>query len=259
MLLQHFLLLIFLITPLFLTNAFAITESHGLDMINFELIETSVVSIPYWIDEPVDSSDILKVKFKITNNGLENFVIYKNMFRVDVEDPSIIYRDFSRPPNDLLIDTYYPEYSEDFNLRFQDLHLEPTYDDCILINHGIPINQSETLTICFDIKRKWNMEPLDLTGDKQYYLLMMDNKFAYSCPNCIKVLLTSAPILQIDMENKIMLVSLAPLKQLKIGKSVNEITCRDKYTLILKYNGNPACVKDSSIKKLVERGWGMPN
>ena len=103
------------------------------------------------------------------------------------------------------------------------------------------------------------MEPLDITGDKHYYLLMMNNKFAYSCPNCFRVLLTSAPILQIDTENKIMLVSMAPLKQLKIGKSINEITCRDKYTLILKYDGNPACVKDSSIKKLVERGWGMPN
>jgi hypothetical protein len=52
---------------------------------------------------------------------------------------------------------------------------------------------------------------------------------------------------------------MTPLKQLKIGKLVNEITCRDKYTLILKPNGNPACVKDASVKKLVERGWGMPN
>jgi hypothetical protein len=88
---------------------------------------------------------------------------------------------------------------------------------------------------------------------------MMDNKFAYSCPNCIKASLISAPILKIDTENKIMLVSMTPLKQLKIGKLVNEITCRDKYTLILKPNGNPACVKDASVKKLVERGWGMPN
>ena len=256
---QNFLLFVFLITPtLFFSNAFAVTELHDLNMIDFELIETSVISIPYWIEEPLDSSDILKVKFKITNNGLENFLIYKDMFRIDVEDPSIIYRDPSRPPNDFVVENYYPEYSEDFKLRFQDLPIEQTYDDCILINHGIPVNQSKTLTICFDIKRKWNMESLDFSGDKQHYLVMMDNKFAYSCPNCIRVLLTTAPILQIDIKKEILPESVAPLKQLKMGKLFNEIICKDKYTLMLKYSGKPACVKESSIKKLVERHWGTP-
>jgi hypothetical protein len=259
MITQNLLLIVLLLTStLFFSNAFAITESYSIDSIDFELLETSVISIPYWIEEPLDTSDILKVKFKITNNGPETFLIYKNMFRIDVEDPSIIYRDPSRPPNDFLVETYYPEYSEDFKLRFQDLPIEQTYNDCILINHGIPVNQSKTLTICFDIKRKWHMESLDLIGDKQYYLVMMDNKFAYSCPNCIRVLLSSAPILQIDTKNERMSESVTPLKQLKVGKSRNEITCGDKHILMLKYNGKPACVKYSSVKKLVERGWGRP-
>jgi hypothetical protein len=259
MITQNLLLLVFLVTStLFFSNAFAMTELYGIDSIDFELIETSVVSIPYWIEEPLDTSDILKVKFKITNNGPETFLIYKDMFRIDVEDLSIIYREPSRSPNDFLVENYYPEYSEDFKLRFQDLPIEQTYNDCVLIDHGIPANQSMTLTICFDIKRKWHMESLDLIGDKQYYLVMMDNKFAYSCPNCIRVLLTSAPILQTDIKNKIIPESVYPLKQLKSGKLLNEIICKDKHILMLKYTGKPACVKYSSVKKLVERGWGMP-
>jgi hypothetical protein len=241
---------------LFFSNAFAVTDLHDLNRIDFKLIETSVISIPYWIEEPLDSSDILKIKFKITNNGLENFLVYKDMFRIDVEDPSIIYRDLSKPPNDFVVETYYPEYSEDFKLRFQDLPIEQTYDDCLLINHGIPVNQSKTLTICFDIKRKWHVEPLDLSGDKQYYLVMMDNKFAYSCPNCIRVLLTSSPILQVDINKEMLPESMTPEKQLRMGKLLSEISCKDKYTLMLKYSGKPVCVKDSSVKKLVERHWG---
>lgn len=49
--------------------------------------------------------------------------------------------------------------------------------------------------------------------------------------------------------------SLSPLKQYKSGIQINEIKCKDNLQLITKYNGFPACVKDSSIVSLIVRGW----
>jgi len=46
-----------------------------------------------------------------------------------------------------------------------------------------------------------------------------------------------------------------PLKQLKDGIDPRVIHCNDKLVLIQKYDGSPACVKPSSVEKLIERGW----
>ncbi|MEK6614816.1 MAG: hypothetical protein AABZ32_01705, partial [Bacteroidota bacterium] len=45
----------------------------------------------------------------------------------------------------------------------------------------------------------------------------------------------------------------SPLKQFKSGISVDKITCKENLQLIIKNNGNPACVKPDTIPKLVER------
>ncbi len=47
----------------------------------------------------------------------------------------------------------------------------------------------------------------------------------------------------------------APLKQFKSGIAIDEIQCRNSMAVILKYDGSPACVKEQSILKLIERGW----
>ena len=49
--------------------------------------------------------------------------------------------------------------------------------------------------------------------------------------------------------------SLSPLKQFKSGVAIDEIQCRNSLTLVVKYDGAPACVKEESIPKLIERGW----
>ncbi len=46
-----------------------------------------------------------------------------------------------------------------------------------------------------------------------------------------------------------------PLKQFKDGIDPKVIHCNDKLVLIQKYDGTPACVKDSSIVSLITRGW----
>ncbi|MGY5140552.1 MAG: PEFG-CTERM sorting domain-containing protein [Candidatus Nitrosopumilus sp. Bin_571-38] len=49
--------------------------------------------------------------------------------------------------------------------------------------------------------------------------------------------------------------SLSPLKQIKEGVEPENIQCNESLELIFKSSGNPACVKETSIQKLVSRGW----
>ena len=48
----------------------------------------------------------------------------------------------------------------------------------------------------------------------------------------------------------------SPLKQTREGLLPSEVMCTNNYVLILKNNGNPACVKPTTVQKLIERGWG---
>jgi len=162
---------------------------HDLSMLGFEVQEVKKFFIPKWIDEPGDFSDILQIKFNATNNGLEHFVVYKNMFKIDVVDPREQYREVRRTNQDYMVDNYYPQYIEDFKIRFQDITLPQSLFECELLNHNLKVNQTKTLSVCFDVKQKWSNQPLDLSGPRLYYLVMMDNKFVTSCPNCKTVLL----------------------------------------------------------------------
>jgi hypothetical protein len=162
---------------------------HDLSKLDFEVLEVKKFFIPKWINEPGDYSDILQIKFNATNNGLGDFVVYKNMFRIDVVDPREQYLEVRRTNQDYIVDNYYPQYIEDFKLRFQDIALPQSLFECELLNHNIRVNQTKTLSVCFDVKQKWTNQPLELSGPKLYYLVMMDNKFVTSCPNCKYVLI----------------------------------------------------------------------
>jgi len=51
-----------------------------------------------------------------------------------------------------------------------------------------------------------------------------------------------------------------PLKQIAHGISPNEIICNEGLNLAFKLSNNsPACVKPQTVKKLIERGWALPN
>ncbi|MCH7559819.1 MAG: hypothetical protein IIC67_00360 [Thaumarchaeota archaeon] len=47
----------------------------------------------------------------------------------------------------------------------------------------------------------------------------------------------------------------SPLKQFKSGITIDEIECKESLTLVTKHDGSPACVKEQTIPKLIERGW----
>jgi hypothetical protein len=51
---------------------------------------------------------------------------------------------------------------------------------------------------------------------------------------------------------------LSPLKQLKSGISPGQIICMPDLTLVMKLEDNsPACIKSTSVPKLVARGWTL--
>jgi len=49
-----------------------------------------------------------------------------------------------------------------------------------------------------------------------------------------------------------------PLKQIQDGITPTNVTCTEGLELVLKQsNGQPACIKPSSVAKLIERGWAI--
>jgi len=49
-----------------------------------------------------------------------------------------------------------------------------------------------------------------------------------------------------------------PLKQIADGITPSNVTCTEGLELVLKQSdGNPACIKPSSVAKLIERGWAI--
>jgi len=49
-----------------------------------------------------------------------------------------------------------------------------------------------------------------------------------------------------------------PLKQIKDGINPSNVTCTEGLELVLKQtNGQPACIKPTSVAKLIERGWAI--
>lgn len=50
---------------------------------------------------------------------------------------------------------------------------------------------------------------------------------------------------------------LSPLKQFKLGISIEEVQCRESRVLLINHNELPACVKPVTKQHLIERGWGI--
>jgi hypothetical protein len=56
-------------------------------------------------------------------------------------------------------------------------------------------------------------------------------------------------------EDEIPPVVLSPLKQIKSGIVPENVVCKEGLELVFKLNGQPACVKTTSIQKLITWGW----
>ena len=46
-----------------------------------------------------------------------------------------------------------------------------------------------------------------------------------------------------------------PLKQIKQGIEPSDVQCKSSMELVFSISGDPSCVKEDSVKKLLSRGW----
>lgn len=54
-------------------------------------------------------------------------------------------------------------------------------------------------------------------------------------------------------------VILSPLKQIRLGISIQDIKCKESHSLVIKQrDGFPACVKLTSVNRLYDLGWAKP-
>ena len=58
-----------------------------------------------------------------------------------------------------------------------------------------------------------------------------------------------------ETEDEVTPVVLSPLKQIKSGIVPTSVVCKEGLDLIFKLNGQPACVKTTSVQKLIAWGW----
>ena len=49
----------------------------------------------------------------------------------------------------------------------------------------------------------------------------------------------------------------SPYKQMQNGIMAEDVACKDTYDKLYKSDGSPACVKPSSVKRLLQRGLSL--
>jgi hypothetical protein len=76
-------------------------------------------------------------------------------------------------------------------VRYDDFQSREVFEECDYTNDEVGIGESKVFTVCYDVLRIWNNEVLNIDNSKKYYLVMMNNYQATSCPNCKKILLSS--------------------------------------------------------------------
>lgn len=59
----------------------------------------------------------------------------------------------------------------------------------------------------------------------------------------------------VETEDDVSNIILSPLKQIKAGIAPENIVCKEGLELVFKLDGQPACIKTTSIQKLTAWGW----
>lgn len=161
---------------------------YDLDLIELKVVDIQILSMDDTPDFPLDDSDLLKVTINVTNNSPDNFLVQDKMFKIWVLVPN-----FMDNNNEVfeMVDNYYTSYDDELEVRYDKLNSRELFNECDYTNDRIKIGQSKVFTVCYDVLRSWANQVLDIDDQKRYYLVMMDNYKATSCPNCKKVLLST--------------------------------------------------------------------
>jgi len=161
---------------------------YDLEKIEFQVLDLQVLSMDDTPGYYQDNSDLVKITINVTNTGLDYFLVRDKMFKLWAMEPDIQKSTLGLDVLEM-VDNYYTSYNDGLDVRYDNLQSRELFEECEWTTERVRLDNSYVFTICFDILRIWNNEILNLDGQKQYYLVMMDNTLATSCPNCKKVLL----------------------------------------------------------------------
>jgi hypothetical protein len=163
---------------------------NNLDLITLKIIDIQILLLEDTPGDYLNNADLVKITIKITNDELDYFLLNDNMIKLWVMEPD--YRK-STPDDKVfdLVDNYSTIYDDELEVIYDNLQSRELFEECDWIIERIRIEQSKEITVCYNILRSWNNEVLNIDGEKKYYLVMMNNHFATSCPNCKKILLSS--------------------------------------------------------------------
>lgn len=179
-----------IVTPLVFAINLPSTD-NDLDLITLEIIDIQILLLEDTPGDYLNNADLIKIAIKVTNDKLDYFLLNDNMIKLWVMEPD--YRK-STPDDKIfdLVDNYSTIYDDELEVIFDNLQTRELFEECDWIIERIRIGQSKEITVCYNILRSWNNEILNIDGEKQYYLVMMNNHYATSCPNCKKILLSSS-------------------------------------------------------------------
>ncbi len=166
------------------------STDNDLDLITLEIIDIQILLLKDTPGDYLNNADLVKITIEITNDDLDYFLLNDNMIKLWVMEPD--YRK-STPDNKAfdLVDNYSTIYDDELEVIYDNLQSRELFEECDWIIERIRIGQSKEITVCYNILRSWNNEVLNIDGEKQYYLVMMNNQQKTSCPNCKKILLSS--------------------------------------------------------------------
>jgi len=240
---------LFLITLVIFCSFFvyeANAKIYDLNLVDLEILETEVINIEENPNYPFDAADIVKIKFKVTKTEPGLFIVSDRMFRLISNTPSFI--------SDPVLESFRGQsisfkamYDDNFEVRYKGLESYHYFEDCEYFHEVLLDTENKSYTVCYDVLRRLNIVPVNFEGNKQYYLTLMDNTQSNSCPNCRELLLSSGIKETVPPQSKI------------VREQINQ-GCREGLELIFKISDDSfGCVKPTTAKKLVERGWGIKN
>lgn len=190
------LILIVLLWIIVVPSVFAInlpSIENDMNLVDLKVVDLQILSMDDTPWEYLDDADLIKITINVTNNGLDYLLLDNKMLLLWAMEPD--YRK-STPDNEVLelVDNYSPIYDDELEVIYENLESRELFDECDHIHETVKIGQSKVFTICFNVLRIWDNEILTIDGQKKYYIVMMDNQYASSCPNCKKIPLSETSI-----------------------------------------------------------------
>ena len=190
------LIVIVLLLIIAVPSVFAIhlpSIENDMNLVDLKIVDLQVLSMDDTPWEYLDDADLVKITINVTNNGLDYLLLDNKMLKLWAMEPD--YRKSSSEGEVLeLVDNYSPIYDDELAVIYENLDSRELFEECDHIHESVKIGQSKVFTICFNVLRIWHNEVLTIDGQKKYYIVMMDNQYASSCPNCKKVPLSEISV-----------------------------------------------------------------